>query len=322
MPITVETPTEKWAGKVREVTLGATAAEGGTRGTTITVGGAGTLPFLHFEGQTLHRPVVAIEIYDIAPQDWSPILMDYWGDTVNDVVGWARKAVTAGADLLALTLRGAHPETGNRSPEESAQVVKEVLAAVPVPLVVYGPGVPEKDNEVLVAVAEATAGERLALGLCEQNNYRTIAAACMGSGHIAISRSPIDVNIQKQLNILISDMGLPLDRILMDPTTGALGYGLEYTYSVMERLRLAALQGDSMTQQPLICTVGHEAWRTKEAKVGEGVPEVWGNLAERGIAWETVTATALLEAGADILVMRHPESVAVIKKAIGQLAEE
>ncbi|MCL5026529.1 MAG: CO dehydrogenase/acetyl-CoA synthase subunit delta [Chloroflexi bacterium] len=319
MPVTVETPTEKWAGKVREITLGATAAEGGTRTSTVTVGGEGTMPFLHFEGETPHRPVVAIEIYDIAPQDWSPILMDYWGDVVNDVVAWAKKAVELGADAIALTLRGAHPEVNDRSPEDSARVVKDVLAAVGVPLIVYGPGAPDKDNEVLVAVAEATAGERLALGLCEQNNYRTIAAACMGSGHIAVARAPIDVNIQKQLNILISDMGLPLDRILMDPTTGALGYGLEYTYSVMERLRLAALQGDAMTQQPMICTAGHEAWRAKESKVGEGVPEAWGDWKERGIAWETVTATSLIEAGADILVMRHPEAVAIVKKTIDQL---
>jgi acetyl-CoA decarbonylase/synthase, CODH/ACS complex subunit delta len=188
-----------------------------------------------------------------------------------------------------------------------------------VPLMVYGPGQAEKDNEVLIKVAEAAAGERLALGLCEQNNYRTIVASCLLHGHIAIARAPIDVNIQKQLSILIGDMGLPLDRILLDPTTGALGYGLEYTYSVMERLRLAALQGDGMTQMPMVCGVGEEAWRVKEAKVAEGAPATWGELETRGIAWETVTATALLHSGADLLVLRHPRTVEVMHRTIARL---
>ena len=151
-----------------------------------------------------------------------------------------------------------------------------MLAAVGVPLVVYGPGVADKDNEVLVAVAEATKGEQLALGVCEEKNYRTIVAAALGNGHAVIAQTPIDVNLAKQLNILISDMGLPLERVLMDPNTGALGYGLEYTYSVMERLRLAALMGDAMTQQPMICTVGEEAWRQKEARAADGVPDGLG----------------------------------------------
>ena len=148
--------------------------------------------------------------------------------------------------------------------------VKSVLGAVGVPLIVYGPGVADKDNEVLVAVAEATKGERLALGHCEDKNYRTIVAAALGNGHVVVAYSPIDVNLAKQLNILISDMGLPLDRVLMDPTTGALGYGIEYTYSVMERLRLAALMGDAMTQQPMICNLGEEAWRQKESRARRG----------------------------------------------------
>ena len=319
MPVSVEIPVEKWVGSVREVTLGATAADGGTRTSTVTVGGETTLPFLHFEGKIPHKPRIAVEIADVEPDNWSPILKETWGDLMKDPVAWAKKAVEIGADIIVLTLRGAHPETKNRSAEEAAQTVKDVLGAVGVPLIVLGPGEPEKDNEVLVKVAEAASGERLALGICEQKNYRTIVAACMGSGHIAIGRAPIDVNIQKQLNILISDMGLPLDRILMDPTTGALGYGLEYSYSVMERLRLAALQGDSMTQQPMICTAGEEAWRVKESKVGAGVPETWGDLEKRGKAWEALTANTLLAAGADILVLRHPATVALMKKAIDEL---
>jgi acetyl-CoA decarbonylase/synthase, CODH/ACS complex subunit delta len=311
----VETPTEKWSGTVREVTLGATSG-GGTRGATVTVGGETTLPFLGFDGAMPRRPALAIEVQDIAPPDWSPALRDAWGDVMEDPAAWAAKAVEQGADLIALTLRGCHPDHGDRSGAEAAETVATVLAAVAVPLVIYGPGVAEKDNEALIAVAERTKGEQLALGLAEEKNYRTIVAAALGNGHVVVARTPIDVNLAKQLNILISDMGLSLDKVLMDPNTGALGYGLEYTYSVMERLRLAALMGDGMTQQPMICTPGEEAWRQKEGRVDEGVPEAWGALAERGVAWEVTTAIGLLEAGADILVLRHPESLRQVRAAL------
>ena len=143
-------------------------------------------------------------------------------------------------------------------------------------------------------------------------------AAALGNGHAVIAETPIDVNLAKQLNILISDMGLGLERVLMDPNTGALGYGIEYTYSVMERLRLAALMGDTMTQQPMICQVGVEAWRQKEAKASD-VPAGWGDLSTRGVAWEVSTAITLLESGADILLLRHPSSVAAVRGAIDDL---
>lgn len=318
MPV-VEIPKDKWMGKVREVTLGATAADGGTRTKTVTVGGETTLPFLHFEGTIPHRPVIAVEVMDAYPEDWSPTLLAAWGDIARDVVAWAKKAEEMGADLIALKLRSTHPDAGNRSPADAAATVKRVLGAVGLPLLVYGPGVADKDNDVLVAVAEAAVGERLALGLCEDKNYRTIIAGAMAHGHLVMARTPIDVNLAKQLNILISDMGLPLERILMDPTTGALGYGLEYTYSVMERLRIAALMGDGMTQQPMIVTVGEESWRQKESKVPEGVPAAWGDFTKRGVIWETTTGTALLESGADIVVLRHPQSIKLVRGAIDRL---
>ncbi len=319
MAVTVQIPTEKSAGAVREVTLGATAAEGGTRTSTITVGGESALPFLHFDGAMPHRPVVGVEIQDQNPRDWPAHLKEAWGDVMNDPAEWAKAAVAAGADLVVLRLTSTHPDQGNRSPEEGAETVKAVLKAVGVPLVVYGPGQAQKDNEVLLKVAEAAAGERIALGDIENTNYRTIVAAALGSGHVVIAQSPIDVNMAKQVNILATDMGLPADRLLMDPTTGALGYGLEYTYSVMERLRLSAFQNDSMTQFPMICTVGEESWRQKESKTAEGVPAAWGDIRERSIVWEILTATTLLQAGADILVLRHPKSVEQVKLAIDKL---
>jgi acetyl-CoA decarbonylase/synthase complex subunit delta len=141
----------------------------------------------------------------------------------------------------------------------------------------------------------------------------------MANDHLVQSKTPMDVNLSKQLVILINEMGLPLERIIMDPTTGALGYGIEYGYSVMERLRLAALQGDQMTQQPMLVNPGEEAWRVKEAKVGEGVPEAWGDWGKRALEWEAVTATALVHSGADILVLRHPETLKRVKAIIDAL---
>lgn len=319
MPVTVETPTEKWTGSVREVTLGATAEQGGTRTRTVTVGGETTLPFLHFEGKMPNPPAIAIEIQDYYPEDWSPLLKEAWGEALKDPAIWAERAEGYGADLITLRLRGVDNEDNETTPEEAATTVKNVLAATGLPLIVRGPGQAELDNELLVAVAEAAKGERIALGLCEDKNYRTIVAAALAHDQLVISSTPMDVNLSKQLIILISDMALPLDRILMDPTTGALGYGIEYGYSVMERLRIAALTGDTMTQQPMICFVGEESWRQKESKAGEGVPEAWGDWAKRGVTWEAMTATTVLHSGADIVTIRHPETGEIVKGLIGKL---
>lgn len=317
MPI--EIPVEKWPGAVREVTIGATAAEGGSRHQKVTVGGEKAMPFLHFEGAIPHRPVVAVEIRDRRQEDWSPLLPQVWGAAMDNPAAWAKAAEAAGADLIQLTLSLTDAEGKPITAESAVATVKSVLSACGLPLIVFGPGQAEVDNTVLVAVAEATKGERLVLGICEDKNYRTIVATAMANGHLVNSRTPMDVNLAKQLSILVSDMGMPLDRMIMDPTTGALGYGIEYGYSAMERLRLAALQGDSMTQFPLLVTPGFEAWKTKEAKVNEGVPESWGDWEERSVNWETLTAISLLESGADILVLRHPESVKRVRAAIDEL---
>jgi len=317
MPI--EIPKDKWAGAVKTITLGATTADGGTRSGVVTIGGEKALPFMHFEAKMPHKPVVAIEIKDRKPDDWSPLLLDVWGDAMNDPAAWAKAAEAAGAELLQMTLSLTAADGFPNTSVAAVAAVKAVLAATGLPLIVFGPGQVDLDNELLVPVAEATKGERLLLGICEDKNYRTIVATAMANSHLVTARTAMDVNLAKQLNILISDMGLPLDRVIMDPTTGALGYGIEYGFSVMERLRMAALQGDAMTQLPMIVTVGAETWKTKESKVGEGVPAAWGDWAERGINWETMTAITLLESGADIVVLRHPESVKRVKAAIADL---
>ena len=315
----VEIPKDSWNGSVRSVTVGATAENGGTRTKTITIGGQKSLPFMFFEQDIPNRPLIAIEIKDRRPDDWSDLLMDVWGEAANDPATWAKAAEEAGADLLVLALSLTGADGNPITPDAAVKAAKAVLEASGLPLIVWGPGQAELDNELLVPVADATKGERVALGLCEDKNYRTIVAAAMANDHLVIARTAMDVNLAKQLNILISDMGLPLERVIMDPTTGALGYGMEYGYSVMERLRLAALQGDAMTQLPMVVTPGFETWKAKESKVGEGVPEAWGDWQERAVTWETLTSVALIESGADVVVLRHPESVKRIHKAIDEL---
>lgn len=311
--MSIEIPKDKWAGKIREITFGATAADGGTRSHAITVGGNTSMPFLHYETLSPHSPVIAIEIKSRPPEDWSTLLTEAWGDAMQTPAAWAKAAEAAGAKAILMYLSSADTAA------DAVAAVQSVLKAVGLPLIVLGPGPADKDNELLVAVSEATRGERLVLGFCEDKNYRTIVATAMANGHLVLARTAMDVNLAKQLNILITDMGLPADRLLVDPTTGALGYGIEYGYSSMERLNLAGLQGDGMTQFPLVVNIGMETWKAKESKVGTGVPAAWGDWKNRAILWETMTASSLLEAGASVLVLRHPESVRRMQMAIDEL---
>ncbi|OLN33595.1 acetyl-CoA decarbonylase/synthase complex subunit delta [Desulfosporosinus metallidurans] len=310
---------ERYSSKVGEVVLGATPEQGGTRTSTVTVGGDSTLPFLHFEGQMQNRPIIAMEVNDIVPE-WNDTIKNQFGDVLNNPGAWAKKCVDEyGADVIYLKLIGADPEGENRSPEDCTRVVKEVLAAVGVPLIVAGCDDDEKNNEVIAAIAEATTGENLLLGLAEQDNYKSIAAAAMVHKHTVIARSPLDINICKQLNILINEMGLPLNKIVIDPMIGGLGFGIEYAYSIMERARLGALANDKMLSMPMICTVGYESNRCKEANVSADEFPGWGDLQDRGVLWEALTASAMLQVGASILVMRNPAAVRLVQKNIADL---
>lgn len=316
----VEIYKDKFTGTVREVILGATKEQGGTRTCTVKLGGSSTLPFLFYEGEMPNRPVIAMEVWDIKP-DWCSAFEPYYGDVWNDPVAWAKKAEKYGADVIYLRLQGADTELENsKSPADCAKVVKDVLAATGVPLMVEGPGQPEKDNDVLQAVAEAAAGENIALGVAEKDNYRGIAAAAMMGKHCIIGRSPVDINILKQLNIMITEMGVPIDKVINDPLTGGLGYGIEYSYSIMERARWGALIGDKLMALPVVCLAGPEAWRSKEPNAAnEDAGPGWGDQKDRGIMWEAMTAAALLQAGGDLVLMRHPEAVKMVKKQIDVL---
>lgn len=303
--------TEKWSDEVSVVSIGAAKSEGGTRAHAIKIGGEKSLPCLFKEGAIPNKPKIAFEIWDILPLDWPEELKAPYGKALNDPIDWAKKCVQDyGAESLCVRLQGAHPDFGNKTAGEEAELIKKLLKAVGVPLIILGCADDSKDNLILPACSEAAKGERCLIGSSVQDNYKTIVASVLADGHSVIAESPIDINIAKQLNILISDMGLPLERIVMNPTIGALGYGLEYAYSIMERARLAALSGDKTLGRPFICFVAQESWRAKEAKA---------DSIEQGIIWEILTATALIQAGADLLVMRHPEAIKKTNEYINNL---
>jgi len=316
----MELSLEKWSAAVSTVTIGATKEEGGTRLARLEVGGQKTLPYLFSEGQIPHKPQIAYEVWDIAPLDWPKELLKPYQDVIKDPLSWAQKCVTEyKAKSLCVRLMGAHPDFTDKQPQEEAKFIAGLLKNVSVPLIIIGCGDDAKDNLVLPACCEAARGERCLVGSAVQDNYKTLVAAALADGHNIIAESPIDINIAKQLNILISDMGLGLERIVINPTIGALGYGLEYAYSIMERARLAALAGDKMMASPFICFAGQESWRAKEAKASVLEFPGWGDEVQRGILWEAVTAVALVQAGADILVMRHPEAIKKINQYLDNL---
>jgi acetyl-CoA decarbonylase/synthase complex subunit delta len=313
---------ETWRGEVNTVELGAPADKGGTRTGAVTVGGAKSMMYAGAPEARGRKPVVAVDVLDAPPADWPETLSAPYADVLDDPAAWAKKAVECGADLVCLKLDGTHPDKGDRSPEQAADAARAVRDAVGVPLILWGSGDDEKDNAVMPKVSEAVKGENALLGVARQENYRTIAAVCLADGHNLICQAPIDINIAKQVNILVSDLDFPLERVVMFQTTGALGYGLEYCYSIQERERLAALGGDTMMAMPVICDAGFESWRAKEAKGDDAEFPTWGPREERGPVWEATTAGVLLQSGVDIIRMRHPKAVAAVKRLIDKVYPE
>jgi acetyl-CoA decarbonylase/synthase, CODH/ACS complex subunit delta len=306
-------PKESYSGKIYNVQLGSGAK-------AVTIGGASALPFLSYEGTFPNKPVVAFEIMDIAPSDWPDTLQKAVGGVAANPVQWAKFCQQNGADIVALRLMGTHPDQKNKSVEEAARTAAEVASAIDIPLLILGSGHVEKDSQVLQAAAAATRGKNCAIGKAVEENYKTIAAAAMANDHKLIAMSQLDVNLAKQLNILLTQMGFDKERIIMDPMSSALGYGLEYTYSVMERIRLAALlQNDSMMQTPVVCDIGANVWKVKETIAPDAEVPEWGGLADRALAWESITASAMITAGADMLIMRHPGAAVKAKEMIAEL---
>lgn len=304
------------------VKLGNTKAEGGTRGKTYYVGGSTSMPFHLWEGEMPNKPLVAMEVFDKVGEKYPETLREIYKDLLNNPVEMAKVCVEKyKADLISVRLDGTHPERGDKSAQEAVDLVKAILKAVDVPLIITGHNHFEKNNEVMKAIAAACEGENLLLNWVEQDNYRTIAGAAIAYGHTIVSQSPIDVNIGKQMNILLTNMDMKQEKIIMDPMTGAIGYGIEYTYSVMERIRLTGLGGDKMLCAPMIVSPGYECAKIKEFKASQEAFPNWGELGKRAAIWELSTATSFLYAGADILIMYHPDAVAQLKNTITELLD-
>lgn len=311
----VPIPKEKWSGKIGEVRLGATAEDGGNREKNAIVGGQTGMPFLSYENEYPNRPVLAGEVVD-SLREYPELAAQEFGDAAKDPVKWAKKWVEEyGADLICLRLISTNPEEEDTSSEEATQLVKRMLESVPVPLIIYGCGHEEKDAKTLELVSNIGAGERLLLGHAEEDAYKSISAASMANGHSIIGFSNLDINLAKQINILLTDFGVKLDDIVADPLMAALGMGLEYSYSVNERIRLAALMGDRMLQIPLICDAS-VAWEAREATDDN---PAYGDVNERVLWWEVTTALAAIMSGADMLIVRNPRAVRVINELVDDL---
>ena len=302
---------ESYAGAIKAISIGK-----GDK--AITVGGETCYPLYQFEGEMPHKPKVAMEIWDMSPDEWPAAAMEPFKDVVSDPAAWAKKCVEEyGAEIIVLQLKSIDPNGTDASPADASATVKKVLGAIDVPLVVWGIANHEKDEAVFKQIAEDCQDVQLTLGPVEDKNHKGIGAAAMGYGHAVISSSPIDVNLAKQVNILLENLGMPMDRVLIDPTTGGLGYGLEYSYSVMERLRMAAMaQGDDKLQMPIINNLANEIWKCKEAKQDVDEAPTLGDPEKRGVLMEAVGAVTYLMAGSDILIMRHPEAIRLVKAFI------
>jgi acetyl-CoA decarbonylase/synthase complex subunit delta len=309
---------DSFTGQVIKITLGATKADGGTRASTVTVGGARNVTYGGTIEDRSEKPVIAMDVLDTKPDDWSDVLAEPYKDVLDSPADWAKKCIEEfGADLICIKFDGIHPDKASKDAAHAVKVTEGVLKAVGVPLILWGCGNDEKDNEVMPKVSGAAKGEKCLIGTIKEDNYKSLTAIALADGHFLIGEAPLDINIGKQVNILASDMGFPLERIVAFQSTGALGYGMEYSYSIQERQRLAALTGDKMMAMPVICDVGYESWRAKEAKQIDAPG--WGAATERGPIWEATTAICLLQAGADIIRMRHPKAVATVKNFINEI---
>jgi acetyl-CoA decarbonylase/synthase complex subunit delta len=273
----------------------------------VTCGGHSSMPFLSGSYQ---RPLLALEVHDVIPPDLNPFLQRVWPE--RDTIERVKKAESLSPDLVCLRFIASDPDLNIRTAEESADLLKGMGGETSIPLIITGCGNPNSDEELLPLLGEAVGGAEALLGIATDKNYRMLTVSCLANGHALIAETPLDINMAKQLNILICDLGFPVDRIVMHHVTGALGYGLEYCYSIMEKCRLAALEGDKMLSPVMMNFVGKETWKIKEAQESEDL----------GINWEVATSIAYLEAGADILVLSHPESLTRLTNILDALCPQ
>ena len=309
----LEIPKTLYNGKIREIKLGK-----GDK--TTTVGGETSYPFYLFEGEMPNLPKVAMEVWDCPPDEWPEAALEPFQGVTDDPIAWTKKCIDDyGAEMIALQLISTDPNGLNRGANEAAEVVKKVADAIDVPLIVWGCGDKEKDSEVLRRVCEVCEGKNLIIGPVAEENHKRIGASAIGYHHMVISSTPIDINLAKQLNILLGNLGVPDELIIMDPTVSGIGYGIEYSYSVMERIRTAGLtQQDEKLQSPIICNIAREVWQTKEVHMANDELNM-GDANKRGILMEAMSAMVLLLAGGDVLIMRHPEAIKLVRETMAEL---
>ncbi len=313
----------EYPGKIEEVTLGATKKEGGTRGYTITIGGETSLPFYTFDSPQPHVPVVAIDVFDMRI-GLAKAVREHYDDVMDDPAEWARKAVNEfGADLVTVHLISTDPLLKDTPVNEAVKVLEDVLQAVKCPIIVGGSGNKEKDPKVLVKAAEVCEGERVMLASATLDAWEEIAEAAKKYDQVVLSWTQMDINNQKTLNrYLLKRTKLPRENIVQDPTTAALGYGLDYAFTNMERIRISGLRGDTDLNFP-ISSGTTNAWGAREAWMTESPIETdtpWGPRELRGPIWEIVTGLTLALAGVDLFMMMHPGAVAVLKEWMNTLA--
>lgn len=310
--MTFQVNKQPYSGKIGQTIIG-------TGDRAVTLGGADAYPFHFFEGSLRNPPKIGMEIWDCDPsEDWPAALVAPFEDVIASPEAWAGKCVEVyGADFMVVHLKSTDPNGMDRGGDEAAASVKRVVEAVKVPVIAWGTSNHARDEEALKRIAELCQGRNVGLSPVEEANYKGIGAAALAYDQTIVASSPIDVNLAKQLNIMLGNLGLPAGRVIIDPTTGALGYGLEYTYSVMERIRMAALtQEDEKLQIPMICNVGREVWKSKEARQSmESAPNL-GDPERRGILMEATAAVTYILAGADAVVLIHPEAVRLVRDFI------
>jgi len=310
-------PVMEYRGQIVEVQIGATKGEGGTRGRPVIIGGEKTPPYYLFEGLTPHKPVIALDIFDVAPP-LARAMREPFKDVLEDPAAWAKKAVDDyGAEMINIHLTSTDPLIKDTSPREAANTVERVLQAVDVPFSIGGCGDPEKDLKVFTKVAEVGEGERLLFNSVTLDmDVKKTAELVKKHNHVVLAFTSMDMAHARELNRKLYDVGLPKDQIVIDTTTAALGYGLDYAFSIMERTRLSALMGDPELQHPMSSGTTN-AWAAREAWM-KMAPE-WGPRELRGPIWETVTAVTLLLAGVDYFMMMHPAAVKTVKDVIEEL---
>ena len=309
-------PIQTYPGKIVEVTLGATKGEGGSRGKSIVIGGETSPAFYTFETPITHPPVVTLDVFDMALPLSKAVKM-HVKEVIGDPAAWAKLAVEKfGADMVTVHLISIDPLLKDAGPKDAVKTVEEILQAVDVPLVIGGCGDPVKDTAVFAEITETFAGERFLISsLTQDMDVERCAKFVKKNGHVALSFTPMDLNLARELNRRLYDY-LGKEDIIMDLTTAALGYGLDYAFTNMERARIAGLMGDVELAHPMSSGTTN-AWAAREAWMKMS-PE-WEPRELRGPLWEVTTALTLLLAGVDLFMMMHPAAVKTLKEVTGQL---